>query len=422
MEGHCNLRRVNAYGIHLRCRPRDDLKSEIQEIIESEDSTFPYEYYQVEIKGFGGGTITPYRQHIKHINIDNTKISNDLASKAYVKTVYSANTSEVEKNELKYGYRTVKDQFSEDNLKCVNQRIDEEYSFVIQNNVKANLETDLTISKRGIDIENLGVGSQCFIRTSFALSKKTNIEVVLLEEPENHLSHTRMNELISEVKKATSSQVFIATHSSLVCSRLDLRSAILFGELGVEPKRLTDLKEDTAEYYMKAPNNSLLEFVLSDRNILVEGDAEYILMSSLYNNVMGNRLEGSGLHVISVGGLSFPRYLDLAKLIGVKTAVITDNDGSILSNCERKYAAYRGDDNIKIFFDEDESRRTFEICIYRDNSELCESLFAVGRRKLTVEQFMLANKSTVAFELAQQELDEVVAPKYIDEAIRWIMN
>lgn len=422
LDGSHNIQEAGAYGVYLRCRPRDDLRAEIQEIIALEESTFPYEYYLVEVKGFGGETITPYKKPIQHLNIDNTKISNDHASKAYVKAVYSANTQEVERNQHKYGYRRIKDQFSSMHFDILNDRIDDEYKFALKSNNRANLESDLTIAKSGVDIENLGVGAQCFIRTSFALSKKTDIDVVLLEEPENHLSYTNMRKLIRKVKRASQSQTFVATHSSLVCSRLDLRHAILFGGIGSEPIKLADLSQDTAEFFMKAPSSSVLEFVLSERNLLVEGDAEYILMPAFFKRVLSQEMDETGLSVISVGGVSFPRYLDIAKLLGTRTAVITDNDGDPDTHCVDRYQGYADRADIKIFYDPDPERRTFEICVRRDNEAICDELFSRGRRKLTVEEYMLANKSTAAFELAQKKADKVIPPRYIDEALTWIMS
>lgn len=421
-DGQHNIEETSAYGIYLRCRPRLDLRDEINEIISLENPAFPYEYYLAEIKGFAGEPITPYRKPLRHIDIDNTKISNDYAARSYVKTVYSANTDEKEKNQLKYGYRQIKDEFSKSKFEELNKRIDENYGFALKSNSKANLETDLTIARKGIDIENLGVGSQCFIRTKFALSKKTNIDVVLLEEPENHLSHTNMGKLIAAIKEASQSQVFVATHSSLVCSRLDLRSAIILGPFDSDPIKLKDLPEDTAEFFMKAPSSSVLEFVLSPKNLLVEGDAEFILMEALHAKVAGVTLSESGLSVISVGGLSFPRYLDIAKLIKSKVAVVTDNDGNIQTSITDRYEKYDEDQNLEVFYDDDVTRSTFEICFYQDNKAICDELFSEGRKTLTVQEYMLKNKSKAAFEIASKKSEEIEVPEYIKNAIIWLSS
>lgn len=421
-DGQHNIDQVEAHGIYLRCRPRDELYDQISEVIKQQDIPFPYDYYMVEIKGFGGETLSPYKRPIDCLVLDTTKISTEYASKAYINTMYKAYTKDEEKHALKYAYRQAKDRYSKERLSDLNKRLDAGYGFSVKNSSKANLETDLTISFKGVDIDNLGMGSQCFVRTEFALAKKTNIDVVLLEEPENHLSQANMKKLIEVIKGGSESQIFIATHSSLVCSRLDLRHAILLAQPGAEPIKLDALPKDTAEFFMKAPDNSVLEFVLSNRAVLVEGDAEFILMEAFYENVTGESLFGSGVDVIAIGGISFPRYLDIARLLGIRTAVITDNEGNARATCVDRYEPYADIDTICVAYDPDDDRSTFEICVYQDNSELCDGLFAQGRRTLTVQEYMLKNKSEAAFVIASTKPDEVVVPAYIAEAIRWVRS
>jgi len=57
--------------------------------------------------------------------------------------------------------------------------------------------------------------------------------------------------------------------------------------------------------------------------ILVEGDAEFILMESFFNKVKGTVLELSDIHIISVDGTSFKRYLEIAKVLKIKTAIVS---------------------------------------------------------------------------------------------------
>ncbi|WP_284126428.1 ATP-dependent nuclease [Parerythrobacter aestuarii] len=421
-DGQHNIEQIEAHGIYLRCRPRDELFEQISEVIKQPDIAFPYDYYMVEIKGFGGEALSPYKKPLDCLVLDTTKISTEYASKAYINTMYQAHVKDEEKHALKYAYRQVKDSYSKEQLAELNERLDAGYGFSVKNSSKANLETDLTISREGIDIDNLGMGSQCFVRTEFALAKKANIDVVLLEEPENHLSQANMKRLIKVIEDGSESQIFIATHSSLICSRLDLRHAILLGPPGAEPIKLDALPKDTAEFFMRAPDNSVLEFVLSSRALLVEGDAEYILMEAFYQNLTGEPLFGSGVDVIAIGGISFPRYLDIAKLLGIRTVVITDNDGNGQTTCVERYEPYADAATINVAYDPDDARSTFEICVYQDNSELCEGLFAEGRRTLTVQEYMLKNKSEAAFAIASSKPDDVVVPAYIAEAITWIRS
>lgn len=170
---------------------------------------------------------------------------------------------------------------------------------------------------------------------------------------------------------------------------------------------------------MKAPDNNVLEFALSRKVILVEGDAEFILMDALYRKHAGASLQANRIHVISVGGTSFKRYLDLAKLLNVKVAVIRDNDGDYQRNCVDNYAGHAMP-NARIFADKDNLRKTFEICLFNDNQALCEEALIKPRMTLEALPYMLANKADAAFELLLKKESELIAPAYIQEAIQWI--
>ena len=125
------------------------------------------------------------------------------------------------------------------------------------------------------------------------------------------------------------------------------------------------------------------------------------------------------MHVISVGGTSFKRYLDLAKLLDTKTAVVRDNDHDYDKNCVNAYADYVNE-RIRVFSDKDAAKWTFEICLYKDNRVACDELFQPGRVKLSVEDYMLDNKADAAFELLDKKEAVLVAPEYIRDAVAWI--
>jgi len=333
--------------------------------------------------------------------------------------MYQSTVENAEKNKHQNEYRKHKQNFKDTILKDLNDRISD-YSFSIKTNSKSNLQTDLTISENDIEIENRGKGRQCFIKTEFALKKnETDLDVVLIEEPENHLSHINMKKLIQRIANSENKQLLIATHNNLISTRLDLRKSILLNSNSSIPVLLNDLTEETAKFFIKAPDNNILEFILSEKVILVEGDAEYILMDIFFNKVIEGKIENSNIHIISVGGTSFKRYLEISKLLKIKTAVIRDNDKDYQLNCLDNYSEFVND-NIKIFADTNNDRYTFEITIYQDNSAICDELFSAGRRTLSVQDYMLTNKADVAFELLDKKSNEIIPPDYIKEAIEWI--
>lgn len=419
LNGKINSEEVVCDGLRFICEPNDELSKEIKDILEQEEANFPFEYYSINFKTFSGENYTGYRKFLKHILIDNTQISNEYATRQYVSSMYQSTVENAEKNKHQNEYRKHKKNFKNAVLHELNDKISN-YSFSIKTNSKSNLETDLTISENEIEIENKGKGRQCFIKTEFALKKnETDLDIVLIEEPENHLSHINMKKLIQRIANSENKQLLIATHNNLISTRLDLRQSILLNSNSSVPVLLKDLTDETAKFFIKAPDNNILEFILSEKVILVEGDAEYILMDTFFNKVTGEKVENSNIHIISVGGISFKRYLEISKILKIKTAVIRDNDKDYQTNCIDNYSEYI-DDNIKIIADTNNDRYTFEVAIYQDNTEICDELFSAGRKTLRVQDYMLQNKADVAFELLDKRSNEIATPKYIREAIEWI--
>lgn len=424
VNGKNNKDEIICDGLRLICKPNDDeFGKDIKEILQQEKVIFPFEFYSINFKTFADQPYSGYKKYLKHIFIDNSQTSSEYAMKEYVKDIYNANVeNSTEKFSFQNHYRAHKEKFKVDVLSKLNNRVrvKEDYNFGIKSNSKSNLETDLTILEGNINIENKGKGRQCMVKTELTLNRSdVDLDIVLIEEPENHLSHINMKKLIQKISGANNKQIFIATHSDLISSRLDLRKAILLNSTNTEKLSLKNLREDTANFFIKAPDNNILEFVLSKKVILVEGDAEYILMEAFYKKVTSRKLEDDDVHIISVDGTSFKRYLDIAMILDIKTAVIRDNDGKYQENCVDNYSDYKRP-NIEIFADKNSDRSTFEICTYKDNTKLCDDLFGSGRKTLTVQDYMLKNKADAAFEILDKKEEEINVPQYIIDAIEWI--
>ncbi len=422
LAGKINSKKIVFNGLRLDCEPIGDYTPDILQVLANGQPNFPFEFYSIRFTTFSGESYTGFKKYVKHLVLDSTQISNDYATREYTKSIYSYNASVIERSKNENAYRMHKSAFKEDALANVNGKLTE-YKFGVRSGPKANLESDIVIMENGISIEHKGKGKQCFIKTEFALMRnkaESRLDLLLLEEPENHLSHGNMKKLIQSIASSPEKQLVIATHNSLICSRLDLRKAIILAPSSADPVSLSNLDPDTAAFFMKAPDNNVLEFVLSSKVILVEGDSEFILLDAFYKAVTkGKSLDEENVHVISVDGTSFKRYMDIAILLNIRTAAIRDNDGDYQKTCVDNYADYQAD-NIKIFADIDKNRSTFEICFHQDNTDLCNDLFLGSRKTLTVLEYMLKNKTEAAFKLLDKKADHIVAPLHIQQAIAWI--
>jgi len=410
-------------GIKMECAVPRELEAEVTVLLRDPEAPFPFEYYVPRFATFAEDSQIAFKKYVRHLLLDSSRIDSDQANRTYTQALFSVNADPKTRSRLGSAYRKAKEGFRDTHLKDINETLNH-YQFGVRTSSKANLETDLVVLEGSLPLEVRGKGRQCFIKTSFALRRSGEgtrpLHLLLLEEPENHLSHARMRKLVELLAKAPGRHLLVATHSSMICSRLDLRNALLLGSNPNNYGALSDLGDDTAKFFMKAPDNDVLEFALSSGVILVEGDAECMLLEAFYSRHADNSTPAKdGVHVISVGGTSFKRYLELAQILGIRVAVIRDNDKNWQKNCVDNYADFCSE-NTKIFSDPDNTRSTFEICLYEDNKTLCDDLFGASRKSLSVLDYMLANKADAAFELLDKKAAELQAPQYIQEAIAWI--
>lgn len=421
LDGRNNSKGADHSGIKMVCKPVDEYTKDIQAILADKHENFPFEYYGVHFLTFTDEAVVPYKRPLRHLLIDSSQINNEHATREYTRSMYATHASVAQRNLHGFEYRKAKTKFKDDVFKTMNDGLDA-YKFALRTSPKASVEADIIITEDDIPVDSKGKGRQCFIKTEFALRNREHaLHVLLLEEPENHLSQVHTRKLIDRIRASVKKQLFVATHSSFIATRLNLRKVlILSNENPSRPATLKDLSSGTAEFFMKAPDNNVLELALCKKAILVEGDAEFILMEALYEaSSDGASMDADGIHMISVDGTSFKRYFELAKLLGIKVAAIRDNDKDYAANCVANYLAHVSA-SIQIFADPDNARHTFEVCIYEDNQAACEELFAAGRKTLTVEEYMLKNKTDAAFLLLEKKGAALVAPGYIQKAVAWI--
>lgn len=433
-EGYSNCTREYCNGIRLVCAPNESFQNEINEILESGDSDyFPYDYYLAAFTTFTDHQYYPQQKGRPHsVLIDSSSMGSQYATADFVKRMYSRYT---EGNHIvqafhKSTYRQSRSDFSKHALSGIND--DEvlkskKYKFGLRNLRGKDFESDLMIFEDKISVDNKGSGKQVVIKTEFAFQKSgDNVDIILLEEPENHLSPVNLQNLVQTIRQKRKGQIFVATHNNFICTRLELNNLLIMNKAETDhPISLSELSDDTRNYFIKMPPAGIIEFVLSKKTILVEGPSEYLLMEKFYEAVHDRKPQEDGVAIIDVRGLSFKRYLDIALKTGCKVAVITDNDGEKGKGRIDSYKEYESKGNIRAFSDPDLDKHTFEICFEKDNVELCKRLF-----KDDAAKYMLTNKTEAAYKILDaleksepwdaDQLPELNVPKYIEEAILWI--
>lgn len=456
LKGSINHLREDAIGFTFEITFDENYKREYEEFTKSHTiSGIPIEYYKFTRLGFNEGDSLSVRgTNYRSVIIDNA-YSNmaDNYSKKIIEDYFDDSSKLIMTQEQRKMLEGIE---SNDSFKAVNKKILEDEKFK-EKNIKLSLEktsktsweTLLTTEVNEIPFENIGRGEQGIVRTYLTLSnpKIKNKNIILMEEPESHLSFSKLYKLIDTIVSATDGhQIIITTHNSFVLNKLGLDSSILINRtISIENStanvcsRLTDLSEDTIDFFRKRSGYDTLRLLLADKVFLVEGDSDDLVVQRAFLDKFSTAENqilpiDKGIDIITVS-LSFLRFLELASKLSIKVAVITDNDGNIEA-IKKKYENYLGDkqsETIKVFFSEsivnDESiskdkvpnQNTLEPCIVRENK--IDDLKIVIDSKLTKqEEFMdnmVQNKTDSALKIFKSDT-KLKMPKYIEDAITWL--
>lgn len=349
-EGNGNTEKTKAEGLMLKVEYNEKYNDEYESLITSRDLlSLPIEYYDVVWESFARQAITSKGILMKCAMIDSTSSRFQNGSDIYISRIIRDLLDSDDITHVAQAHRKMKENFMCDSsITEINKKINKLPSITkkkielsVELGTKSAWESSLITQLDSIPFSNIGKGEQCVVKTELALSHKKAQEasIILLEEPECHLSHTKLNQLISAIEaKYNEKQIIISTHSSFVANKLGLDNIILLNQQ--KAIRFSSLKAN--EFFKKIAGYDTLRLILCERAILVEGDSDELIIQRAYMDLHDSRLPiQDGIDVISVG-TSFLRFLEIADLLSKQVTVVTDNDGDI-DAINRKYADYIGE-------------------------------------------------------------------------------
>lgn len=433
LKGRNNERREETSGVFLKIEFDNDYSDEYEKYISKpkEVTTVPTEYYCVKWLSFGDEYITKKRLPLNSTLIDTSTIRLQSGTDYYIQNIINDSLTPKEKVQLAIAYRKLKQSFEhEESLNRINTELKAEKGRITDKNLtvsidmsqKTSWEATLTSYLDEIPFQYIGKGDQNILKTLFALERKSDdTDIILIEEPENHLSYSTMNKLIRMIEeKCTGKQLFMATHSTFVLNKLGLDKVILIGN-ELKTFRLNDLTADTKNYFKKLPGYDTLRLLIAKKAILVEGPSDELIVQKAYQQIHGVLPIKDGVDVISVRALSFKRFLEIAKLSGKNVVIVTDNDGDHEENIEKKYSEYFGIPNISFCYDKDDTNISLEDQIVRVN-ELNILNKILGCKKTTANELIdfmknSKNKTECALKLFDCSHDLII-PQYIKDAIK----
>ena len=258
-------------------------------------------------------------------------------------------------------------------------------------------------------------------KTILAMGRNADTSsLVFIEEPENHLSHTRMRQLISYIEhSAQNRQVFITTHSSYVLNRLGLDQVTLLSD-GM-PARFNTLKQDTIRYFQKLSGFDTLRLILADTIVVVEGPSDEIVFTRFFTDRFGREPLDCGVDVMSINGLSFERCFELATLLGRSLFAIRDNDGHPPEYWQEKIGSYLQEGQRVLSIGDPGLGSTLEPQIVSANAPNSLQLVFPKVKASQFADWMQKNKTNAALAIATSE-HTLNPPLYIQNVLDALEN
>ncbi|OWO82065.1 chromosome segregation protein SMC [Photorhabdus luminescens] len=201
---------------------------------------------------------------------------------------------------------------------------------------------------------------------------------LLIEEPEAHI-HNHIQKTLFDNFNFKNTQVFVSTHSTQISSVSKISSMNILARqrgytdvyhpsLDLTPKEISSI-----ERYLDAIRSDLL---FAKSVILVEGDAELILIPAMIKQTLGISLDELGISLIKVDGTVFKHVSNLfhEKRLKRKCAILTDLDSAYVSAADDKF----DEEFVKslVAAEDDGLRRKEELDRYIDGNEFVSVYYA----------------------------------------------
>lgn len=434
--GTNNELRENCAGIRMELAFDSEYSDAYKQMLkDGEIYDIPIEFYTVSYHYFKGTPVVYRYAPVKGTFIDTTRKDYSYVMDKFVTSNIATYLTTKEQTDLSTAYRKSRHAFQENAVvKQLNRSMKKNVK-VNERSVAVDLREDnidewkhqMSIIVESIPFENIGFGTQNSIKIELAIkNSKEQVNLIMMEEPENNLSYTNMTRLIDYIIQSEGKQIFISTHSSYIANKLNLGNIFLLYNGKI--KSMSELPDGTKRYFTKLPGYDTLRAVLAEKVILVEGPTDELIIQRAYMDEYGKLPIEDGIDVIVVDSLAFKRYCDIAVLLKKKMVIVTDNDGNIQKNINEKYSEYLDKTNLVFIYEENEILDTIEPSVLEVNckndkpTELFKNVISKNgsmknKSKQEVLSFMTKNKAEWALRVLESE-EKINYPEYIIDAIK----
>jgi energy-coupling factor transporter ATP-binding protein EcfA2 len=414
-------------GLGVHVEPNPEHYDDLEQFLREGGTILPTDFYRVAWRDFADNELTSRPKVLKTAVIDSRTLRSTTSIDFHLRQILSDHLGADERAKISAAYTHLKDQLTRSELGTVNVELaklggtldGQPLRLGMDQTSKASWDASVVPYVSTIPFGMVGQGQQAAVKIGLAMARHADAtRFVMVEEPENHLSHTNLNKLLRRFEeRGEGQQIFIATHSSFVLNRLGLSTLTFLCDGKVSD--LGSISEETVRYFQKLPGYDTLRMVLADRFVMVEGPSDEILFEKFYRDRHSRRPIEDGIDVVSMRGLSFKRGLELAKALGKRCAVVRDNDGESVASLLDGLAALLTDGERQAFIGDQEKGTTLEPQVHAANEEAVLRAALKLKEKQDVLTWMLGNKTECAIRLAESDA-RLSAPPYIEAAIVFI--
>lgn len=417
-------------GVFLRIFPNDEYQDMLDEWLKSPNELMPVEYYTCEWRSFADQELVKRPRVLSVAIIDSKTVRSASGVDYHLRQILSDHLEAPEKAVIAQEFRKIKASMTEGALAPINKRIAElgaalqaePMALAMDQTSRTSWESTITPHVDRVPFAMAGLGQQAAIKISLAMKQHASkAKIIMIEEPENHLSHTSLRILLDRIESLATKeqQLFISTHSTYVLNRLGLDSLHLLSRN--HASRITDLSSETVRYFQRLPGYDTLRLVLAKKVVLVEGPSDEIIFERVFRDRFGKDPMESGIDVVSMRGLALARCLELCQTINKPVAVMRDNDGIEPKDLKEPLKQWLDDKTRALFIGAVVDGHTLEPQLIKANGEehLRKILEITPRADL--ETWMTREKTEGAIRLAESK-KPLTPPPYMLAAAEFIQN
>lgn len=415
-------------GVTMSIQPKPEYAEELEEWAKHPTPLLPVEYYFCDWRSFRDDPITVRPKILATAVIDSRTVRATSGIDYHLRQILGDQLAPSERAGISLEYRKVKAQMSETALAVINTRMSSVHATLHGQPIVLAMDQTSRTSWEGVVTPHVGnvpflmsgQGQQSAIKISLTINRHAGrAKFVMIEEPENHLTHTSLVTLLARIESLAGDQqqLFVTTHSSFVLNRLGLDALVLMGNSSAA--KFANLQADTVSYFKKLPGYDTLRIVLASKIVLVEGPSDEIVFERIFSDLYGKRPMACGIDVFSMRGLAIARCLALCMALQKPVAVLRDNDGVDPSEFRKALNDWLKPGERELFIGEVAEGKTLEpqLIHYNDEKLLREILHITDTADLLT--WMTREKTGTALRISEAN-KKIVPPPYMLAAAKFV--